>query len=34
MSIFTAESQARFAANYPEVPHKLRHALEIGRAHV
>jgi hypothetical protein len=28
MSIFTAESQARFAASYPEVPHKLQHRLD------
>jgi len=28
MSIFTAESQARFAASYPEMPHKLQHRLD------
>ena len=27
MSVFPAESIATFAANYPEVPHRLRHAL-------
>lgn len=27
MSVFSAEARAAFAANYPEVPHKLAHAL-------
>jgi hypothetical protein len=30
MSVFSAEARAAFAANYPEVPHKLAHSL---RAH-
>jgi len=28
MTVFPPESRAAFAANYPEVPHKLRHALQ------
>ena len=27
MTIFSAEARATFAANYPEVPHKLPHEL-------
>ena len=30
MNVFSAEARAAFAANYPEVPHKLAHSL---RAH-
>lgn len=28
MTVFPPETRAAFAANYPEVPHKLRHALQ------